>query len=74
MKPWDFDTSAGQLRRATEQLQDAWQETADHWQDNVSVQFCRQHLDPIPPNLKQSLDAVSHMQQLINQIHHDCAD
>lgn len=72
MRPWDLDTSAAQLRSAMEDLQIAWQATTDHWQDGVSQKFCEAHLEPIGPALKQSLDAISQMQQLINQMQREC--
>ncbi len=68
MRPWDFDTSAARLRKATETLQIAWEQTAEQWQDSVSQSFCEQHLEPIGPAMKLSLDAVGRMQQLMNQI------
>ncbi len=68
MRPWDFDTSAARLRKATETLQIAWEQTAEQWEDGVSQSFCEQHLEPIGPAMKLSLDAVGRMQQLMNQI------
>jgi len=68
MRPWDLDTGAARLRKATEELQIAWEQTAEQWQDAVSQKFCERHLEPISPAMKLSLDAVGRMQQLMNQI------
>ncbi len=68
MRPWDFDTSAARLRKATETLQVAWEQTSEQWEDSVSQSFCEQYLEPIGPAMKLSLDAVGRMQQLMNQI------
>ncbi len=72
MRPWDLDTSASQLRKATEDLQLAWEETTEQWQDEVSQSFCERYLEPIGPAMKLSLDAVGRMQQLLNQIQKEC--
>ncbi len=72
MRPWDLDTSAARLRKATENLQIAWEETNEQWQDEVSHSFCEKHLEPIGPAMKLSIDAVGRMQQLLNQIQNEC--
>lgn len=72
MRPWDFDTSSARLRKATEALQNNWQEASESWSDGVSEKFCEKHLEPIGPAIKLALDAVGRMQQLMNQIQHDC--
>ncbi len=68
MRPWDFDTSASRLRKATEDLQLAWELTAEQWQDEVSQNFCEKHLEPLGPAMKMSLDAVARMRQLMTQV------
>jgi len=72
MRPWDLDTSAGRLRKSTEALLIAWQETNDAWNDDVSRRFCEQHLEPLAPAMKLTMDAVGRMQQLLNKIQHEC--
>lgn len=72
MRPWDLDTSSAQIRRAMEDLQRAWQEVSESWQDGVSQQFCEQHLEPLIPVTKQTLDSISRMQQLTNKMQREC--
>ena len=74
MRPWDLDTSAAQLQSAMEDLQLAWHETNEQWQDPVSQKFCETHLEPLGPAIKQSLDAIGQMQQLVNQMQRDLND
>lgn len=74
MRPWDLETSAAQLRRATEDLQLAWLTTQDHWHDSVSKGFCETHLEPLGPAVKQTLDEASRMQQLLNQMQREVDD
>ena len=72
MGPWDLDTSAARLRKATEELQIAWQQTSELWNDEVSRSFCERSLEPLGPAMKRSMDAVGRMQQLLNQIQNEC--
>ena len=72
MRDWDLSTSAARLRKATEDLQIAWQETAEQWQDEVSLVFCERYLEPLGPATKMSLEAIGRMRQLMNQIQREC--
>ena len=72
MRPWDLDTSAAHLRDAMDELQAAWQLTSETWQDEVSHAFCENHLEPIGPALKLTLDAVGRMQQMLNKMQREC--
>ena len=72
MRHWDLYTHAAHLRKATEELQIAWQETNELWQDDVSQTFCERYLEPIGPATKLSLDAIGRMRQLLKQIQREC--
>ena len=72
MRPWDFDTSGSQLRRAYEDLQTAWQETTDQWNDSISQKFCTDHLEPLAPVMKLTMDALGRMQHMASQIQKEC--
>jgi len=72
MRLWDLDTGAAQLRDSFDDLQIAWQQTGEQWQDQVSENFCENHLEPIGPALKKAIEAVAQMQQLVNQVRRDC--
>ncbi len=72
MRPWDLETSSAQIRHAMEDLQVAWQEVSESWNDSVSEQFCRQHLEPLIPVTKRTLDAISQMQDLTKKMQREC--
>ena len=74
MRPWDLDTSAAQLRKAMEDLQSAWRTADEQWQDSISQKFSATHLQPIAPALKQTLEAVGQIQQLVNQMQKELND
>lgn len=68
----DLTSSAAQIRDAFDDLLIAWQEASEHWNDNVSRQFCENHLEPLGPLLKLSLDAMARMNHITNSMHRDC--
>ena len=72
MRHWDLDTGAAQLRDALQDLMRAWQVVGESWNDPVSRKFSQQYLDPIIPASKRTLDATSHMNQLLQRIQRDC--
>lgn len=72
MRFCDLHTDASHIRDALDDLQLAWQQTTADWNDNVSRGFCKQHLEPLGPVVKQSLDAVSRMTQLVDQMYREC--
>lgn len=51
-----------------EDLQLAWIEVRESWHDGVSQQFCEQHLEPLIPVTKRTLDAISRMQALTKKM------
>jgi hypothetical protein len=72
MRTTDLATSAAYVRDAFDDLQIAWQEASEHWHDEVSRKFCENHLEPLGPVLKLSLDAIARMTQVVGGMHRDC--
>lgn len=72
MRLCDLDTDAAYLRDALDDLLLAWQQTAASWNDAVSRAYCDQHLEPLGPVVKLSLDATSRMSQIVEQMRRDC--
>ncbi|MBN1851170.1 MAG: hypothetical protein JW829_00540 [Pirellulales bacterium] len=74
MKQFDLVTGAAKLQEALENLQLQWQQSADQWRDNVSHQFAKNHLDPLSPIIKSTVDAIGRMANVIDQAERDCLD
>ena len=72
MRKCDLSTGAGRIRHALEHLEIVWSEISDQWDDSVSKRFREQHLESMIPRLKLSLDAISRMDLLINEVERDC--
>lgn len=74
MRASDLYTSGAHIRDAFDDLHTAWLETAELWNDGVSRNFCETHLEPGGPVVKLSLDAMSRMSQMVDQMYRECED
>lgn len=72
MRKCDLSTGADRIRHALEHLETAWNEISDQWNDAVSRRFREHHLDPAIPPVKLSLDAISRMSLLMDEVERDC--
>ncbi len=72
MRRCDLSTGAGRIRHAFENLETVWNGVSDQWNDAVSRRFREHHLDPIIPRVKLSLDAISRMSLLMDEVERDC--
>jgi hypothetical protein len=72
MRKADLSNGSGRIRHALENLETVWNEISDDWDDAVSRRFRQNHLEPILPQLKLALDAISRMDLLIDEVERDC--
>lgn len=72
MKNCDLTTGASRIRLALEDLRDAWIVAAESWDDATSRAFAENHLEPLIPVVKNSLDAIGRMDTLLKQAQRDC--
>jgi len=72
MRTSDLHTSMAHIRDAFDELQRAWAEAGASWNDSVSRGFCDNHLEPMGPVVKLSLDAMTRMAHLVDQMHRQC--
>ncbi|MEN1681443.1 MAG: hypothetical protein AAGJ46_17825 [Planctomycetota bacterium] len=71
MKPLDLYTGAGRIRHGLEELTLAFEASADGWDDSVREKFYEERIEPILPIVKNALDAVGRMQQLLSEAQRD---
>jgi len=72
MRICDLSTGAGRIRYALDHLETVWNECSDEWNDAVSRGFREHHLEPMVPNVKLALDAISRMSLLMDEVERDC--
>lgn len=71
MRSCDLYTGANRIRIALERVEQVWDEASEKWNDRVSEKFREQHLDPLAPDVKLTLDAIARMQQVIDRAQRD---
>ncbi|MEQ8208703.1 MAG: hypothetical protein RH917_02630 [Lacipirellulaceae bacterium] len=74
MRQTDLYTGSAQLRDAFDELLALWNEVSENWNDAVSRKFCEQHLEPLSPLVKLSLEASSRTTQIVASMHRECED
>lgn len=67
MNPCDMDSGAARIVRGLKDLNAAWDEASESWNDPVSQAVYKEHIEPIAPVVKTTLDAVGRMRQLLQQ-------
>ena len=72
MRRCDLATSAGRIRHALKNLETVWHEASGEWNDAVSNRFRTQHLEPMIPDVKLALDAISRMDLMMQEVQRDC--
>ena len=72
MRRCDLSTGAGRIRHSLENLETVWNSISDQWDDSVSRRFRKEHLDPMIPQVKLALDAISRMSLLMDEVERDC--
>lgn len=74
MRTSDLHTGAATLRDAMKDLQIAWQEAHEHWNDGVSRAFEHNHLEPMVPVVKLTLDSMQRMLHLAEEMRRACGE
>lgn len=70
----DFITPSTRLQRATKKVQDRWLATTEEWDDKVSRRFKEKYLDPIVPEMQQTLGAINELMKVIDDAVADTRD
>ena len=70
----DLHTGAARIRKGLEQVQRTWHDASDQWNDAVSDRFRTEHLDPLIPDIKLALDAISRMQLLMDEMQKEMSE
>ena len=73
MREGDITIAAGALNQALKSLQARWDETEPHWRDVVRVRYGREHIEPIMPQVEQTLKAIHRLAMILNQAREECA-
>ena len=72
MRKCDLATGAARIQNAIKNLEVVWNDRREEWNDAVSLRFQEHHLEPIIPQAKMALDAISRMHLLLDEVQRDC--
>ena len=68
----DFTGETAKMRSALETLEVAWDATENHWNDKARKQFEENHIRPLVPQVKASLDAANRLADVLRQAVRAC--
>ncbi len=70
----DVHTGAARLTDALEQLEVSWEQTKQSWNDEAQQRFEEEHLEPIAPAIRQTLDALNRLGDVLARVERGCGD
>ena len=74
MRGFDLSGGASKLALAYKQLELKWGVAADDWRDATAKTFHKDHLEPIMPEVKQTLEAIGRLAEVLSRAARDVAD
>lgn len=74
MRVCDLNTGTMRLTKSAKRLKEEWELTRPFWSDQNAVDFEREVLQPLSPQLTLTLAVVYRMAQLLDQAERECWD
>jgi hypothetical protein len=74
MKAFDLSGGAAKLALAMKQLDIKWNAATDSWNDSTAKTFHKDHLEPIMPEVKLTLEAIGRLAEVLSRAARDVAD
>jgi hypothetical protein len=72
MKTWDLAAGSGKLELALKSLESDVAEIAKSWDDEASRQFVETYVEPLEPRVKEFLDAVRRVSEVLTAARRQC--
>ena len=74
MKICDLQTGRARIARAAKALREEWLTTIESWTDRNQVDFERQHLEPLAPQITLMSAAVQQLADVLECVEKECSD
>lgn len=74
MNACDLSTGASKLALALKQLGIKWEQAGDTWNDATAKQFHEEFLVPLTPEVKQTLEAIGRLAEVLDRAERDVSD
>ena len=65
MKHIDLSGGASKMSLALKQLEIKWESAKDTWNDSTSKAFHKEHLEPLRPDVKETLEAIGRLAEVL---------
>jgi len=74
MRGFDLSSGASKLALAYKQLELKWGAATDSWHDATAKAFHKEHIEPLMPEVKQTLEAIGRLAEVLSRAARDIAD
>jgi hypothetical protein len=74
MRVGDLSSGASKLANAIKQLNIKWESAAEGWHDVRAKAFHKDHIDPLTPRIKETLDALGRLAEVLDRAIRDVSD
>ena len=70
----DLSSGASKMAMALKQLLIKWDSTEETWHDATKKAFHKEHIEPLTPDVKQTLEAVGRLAEVLSRSIRDVSD
>jgi hypothetical protein len=74
MKHFDLSSGAAKMALSLKQLDIKWESAKETWNDATSKAFHKEHIEPLLPDVKQTLEAVGRLAEVLARAARDVAE
>ena len=74
MRVGDLSSGASKLANALKQLNLKWEVASEGWHDVRAKAFQKDNIDPLTPSVKETLDALSRLAEVLDRAIRDVSD
>jgi hypothetical protein len=74
VKHFDLSSGASKMALALKQLDIKWESAKESWNDGTSKAFHKEHIEPLMPDVKQTLEAVGRLAEVLARAARDVSE
>ena len=74
MKVVDLSSGASKLALAVKHLGIKWESAKETWNDSTSKAFHKEHVDPLQPAVKETLEAIGRLAEVLARAVRDVSE
>jgi uncharacterized protein YukE len=74
MRVGDLSSGASKLANALKQINLKWEAAAETWHDARAKAFHKENVEPLLPNVKDTLDALGRLAEVLDRAARDVSD